>query len=361
MFTSRTVRALGVLVGLSFVIPAVALDPPVVAAARSCTGWQSTLLPPDTIRVFRKATGVVEVVPFKEYVVTVTAKEWPGWLPDAVIEAGTVAVKQYAWYHAMEGRHRGHNVTKSGECFDVRDTTADQLYKPAKARIVQRHYAAVDKTWDMTLRKQHKQFMTGYRTGRKGDCANDANGWKLFARSAIKCANIEGHDWLRILQAYYSPELQFVRSDGTIVDVDGFAIGHAAVIGSTLTANGRTTIFDERHDAINWQGDWRRTRSKPAHNKTLTYSSGRAASAVFQVAGRSLDIVGRTGPNRGRLRVYVDGELWKIVDTWAPSRRHQQVIFSATWTDAAVRTIQLELDGPVGRPRVDIDAIAVTP
>jgi hypothetical protein len=361
MFTSRAARAIAVLIGLSLLMPSIALNPPVVAAKGSCTGWQSILLPPDTIRVFRKDTGVVEVVPFKDYVVTVAAKEWPGWLPTAVIEAGTVAVKQYAWFHAMEGRHRGRYMTEAGECYDVRDSTADQLYKPAKARITPRHYEAVEKTWALSLRKNNRQLMTGYRSGRNVDCASDATGWKLFAKSAIKCANIEGYDWLRILDAYYSPGLQFVMSDGTIINVDGVAIGDAAVIDSTLPADATTTTFDERHAAIDWQGDWRRTRSKRAYGRTLTYTLDSDASAVFQVAGRSLDIVGRKGPKHGRLLIYVDDELWQIVDTWAPTRQHQQAIFSATWADPGVRTIRLELDEPSERPRIDIDAIVVQP
>jgi len=359
-FSSRVSRVIGVLVGLTFLIPVAAIQPPVAAAKGSCTGWQSTLVPPDAIRVFRKATGVVEVVPFKDYVVTVAAKEWPGWLPTAVIEAGTVAVKQYGWFYAMEGRHRGKYVTESGECYDVRDTTADQLYKPAKARITSKHYAAVDKTWDYSLRKSHKQFLTGYRTGQKGTCASDATGWKLFARTAVKCANIEGYDWLQILHAYYSPDLQFIRSDGAIVDVEGAPTGNALVIGSTLAADGTMTKFDERHDAIEWQGNWQRTRSKAAFKRTLTYTSDRDAKVVIQVAGRSLEIIGRKGPNRGRLRVYVNGNLKETVDTWAASRKNQQVIFSTTWSEDTVRTIRLELDGPPDRPRIDIDGITTT-
>ncbi len=108
----------------------------------SCTGWQSTRIPPDTIRVFRKATGVVEVVPFPTYVATVMGKEWPGYLPIPLIEAGSVAVKQYGWYYAMEGRHRSSYVNESGECYDVRDTTSDQLYKPEKARVRAQHAAS---------------------------------------------------------------------------------------------------------------------------------------------------------------------------------------------------------------------------
>jgi len=325
----------------------------------SCTGWQSTRLPPDTIRVFRRATGVVEVVPFRTYVVTVMGKEWPGYLPVSLIEAGSVAVKQYGWYYAMEGRHRSSYVTESGECYDVVDSTGDQLYKPEKARIVNKHWTAIGVTWDFRLRKDGKQFLTGYRTGNKGDCAFDATGWKLMARSAVRCAEDLAYSWKQILHAYYGPGLHIVHRDGTIVGGDGQAIGNASVIGSTIEAGSGPHTFDERHEAIKWSGAWKRTRSDSAHRQTLTYSSGQQANAEFKIAARSLELLGTRGPQRGRLRVYVNGNLKDTVDLYAPSRKSQQAIFSWTWQKDQVRTVRLELAGPADRPRVDIDAIVV--
>ncbi len=234
--SGRATKAIGVLFGLSLMIPMALTQASGVFAAgdNSCTGWQSTRIPPDTIRVFRRATGVVEVVPFPTYVATVMGKEWPGYLPIPVIEAGSVAVKQYGWYYAMEGRHRSSYVNESGECYDVRDTTSDQLYKPEKARVRAKHWAAIDVTWDFHLRKDGRQFLTSYRTGEKGPCAHDATGWKLFARSAIRCAEDLGYNWKQILHAYYGPNLQIVNRDGTVVGSDGQAIGDVSIIGSTL-------------------------------------------------------------------------------------------------------------------------------
>ncbi len=59
--------------------------------------------------------------------------EFPAWLPDAVLEVGATAVKQYAWYYALEGHHRSGYRTQGGACYDVRDDTLDQLYRPEQA------------------------------------------------------------------------------------------------------------------------------------------------------------------------------------------------------------------------------------
>jgi hypothetical protein len=171
-----------------------------------CSRWTSTTTPPNYIRVYRNKTGRVDRVSFRKYLVTVLGKEWPGYLPHALIEAGAVAAKQYAWYHVLQGPRR----TKDGRCFDVRDGIQDQLYKPGKSRVRPDHHDAVDATWHITLIKSERFFMTGYRRGNKGRCGRDANGWKLFARTATRCA-YNGKDFLQILRIYYGPELE-IRS-----------------------------------------------------------------------------------------------------------------------------------------------------
>jgi hypothetical protein len=178
----------------------------VSSGGNDCSRWTSTTKPPDYIRVYRNKSGRIDRVPFRRYVVTVLGKEWPGYLPVPVIEAGAVATKQYAWYHVLRGPRRTHD----GRCFDVRDGIQDQLYKPNRARVRQDHHRAVDATWDVSLIKNGKLFMTGYRRGYKGRCGRDANGWKLYARTATRCA-YGGKDFLQILRIYYGPDLTIRR------------------------------------------------------------------------------------------------------------------------------------------------------
>jgi hypothetical protein len=196
---------LGVVMCLSAVLPAAALMAPnaEARASASCSGWTSTTTPPPSIRVYRRHSGRVDVVNFRKYVVTVMGKEWPGYLPYQLILAGAVAVKQYGWFHAMQGHQR---MTRSGRCYDVTDGTGDQLYKPGRARIRSKHRTAVDATWATTLTKKGTFFMTGYRRGDNVRCGRDANGYKLFARSGTKCANA-GKSWRDILFIYYQPRL----------------------------------------------------------------------------------------------------------------------------------------------------------
>ena len=128
-----------------------------------CTGWRSTRTPPPTIRVLRakRRTGVdrdvvgtVQEVPFREYVGVVLAAEWPSHYPIETIKAGALAVKQYAWYYAIV--YRGGEVELedgSMACYDVQDTTVDQVYYPEQWSPSDKHLRAIESSWLLTVRK----------------------------------------------------------------------------------------------------------------------------------------------------------------------------------------------------------------
>jgi peptidoglycan hydrolase-like amidase len=176
--------------------------PEAAAAGGRCTVWDSRSQPPQTIRVYRQSEGFVETVDFKHYVFRVVSREWN--VENARLRrAGSVAVKQYAWYHVLHYRGGSFN----GRCYDVKDTTADQLYsgKPLE-QIPDRVKQSVNESWTWRLYRGDKFPMTGYRRGHDVPCASDA-GYRLYVRSARKCAN-RGWSTERILQVYYTARLE---------------------------------------------------------------------------------------------------------------------------------------------------------
>jgi peptidoglycan hydrolase-like amidase len=184
------------LIAMPFAVP---VSPALAAAApEQCTKWSSTTEPPPTIRVFRVNEGFVDQVDFKDYVIRVVSREW-NVDQGALRKAGAVAVKQYAWYHVLHYRGGKFN----GACFDVRDTTADQLYaaKPIE-QIPSRVKKSVNDTWSWTVRRGDKFPMTGYRRGEDVGCGDNA-GYHLYVRSARKCAK-QGWSADRILALYYT-------------------------------------------------------------------------------------------------------------------------------------------------------------
>jgi hypothetical protein len=189
-----------------------ALGPAPVLAAAQCTGWTSTTVPPTAIRVLRTtgpAAGTVQVVPFQQYVNVVMAAEWGPSDPSEALKAGAVAVKQYAWYHAMYWRG---GTAPDGTCYDVVDSSVDQVYAPETETPSSTEIAAVQATWGETLLKSGAFFATHYDGGSSVACGANADGWHLYQISAMRCAQ-GGMLADAILQTYYGPNLVIVGSE----------------------------------------------------------------------------------------------------------------------------------------------------
>jgi hypothetical protein len=242
---------------------------PASIAAGSCTGWTSTVVPPPSINVLRTSLGRVDTVPFQRYVEFVLAAEWgPGTAREA-LAAGAVAVKQYAWYHALAGHWRGGRY--GGTCFDVRDTNVDQVYRPTTKIPTARQRAAVAESWAITLRKPSSAdpagrfFMTSYNGGHSlAACGAGVTGWKLWQHGAATCA-AEGYTYEAILRLYYGPRLQVITSEraspardqrlGLFVDRGGAGTTDALVlanIGSKLVTHADQVLSFALSDTLGW-------------------------------------------------------------------------------------------------------------
>ncbi|HET9492930.1 MAG TPA: SpoIID/LytB domain-containing protein [Chloroflexia bacterium] len=161
-------------------------------------GVQSGLTPPPSIRVYRTATGVVEVVPFREYVKHVLPNEWvPTWAPHA-LRAGAMAVKEYAWYWVARG---GKQV---GLGADVKDNTDDQVYDPNVSYASTD--AAVDLTWEYAMTRNGLLFQAQYCAGSygpdpTGDCPWPGTAYMTQWGSAYYADH--ARSWAWILKFYY--------------------------------------------------------------------------------------------------------------------------------------------------------------
>ncbi len=188
------VLALIALVGL----PTVSLPP--ITMAASCTGWSSTRVPPNTIRVLRTSTGKVQVVNFKTYVQVVMSAEWPYSWETAALKTGAISVKQFGWYYTMHWR----GGSGSGGCYDVADSTSDQLYQPETRTVQPATVAAVEATWSETATKNGSFLLMGYRSGSSLVCGADKDGYHLYQKSVRACAQA-GLSTDQILHVYFDP------------------------------------------------------------------------------------------------------------------------------------------------------------
>jgi hypothetical protein len=191
---------------LAVALPFAGLAPRTVAS--SCSGWTSQTNPPPTIRVFRHASGKVVAVGFKAYNKNVLSREWIASWTTASLRSGALIVKTYAWYYVLHWRG-GTNA--DGECFDVRDDTADQVYDPSRP-VYSTAAAAVEGTWGRRVLKDGNSFPTFYNAGAVNEsCGANANGWKAYQWGTQACG-LAGKTAKQIVRTYYYPGV-------TVVDV----------------------------------------------------------------------------------------------------------------------------------------------
>ncbi|MFV2063359.1 MAG: FG-GAP-like repeat-containing protein [Chloroflexota bacterium] len=298
------------------------MSAPVFDASPACTPWTSQRTPPPTIRVLRtkrentpkSVAGTVQEVDFREYVGVVMAVEWPEHYPLETLKAGAVATKQFAWYYVINPRGKRKTLEDGSKvCYDVVDTSVDQVYYPEARSAGPKIDKAIDATWDVTVRKYKaatktsKFFLTGYRAGSSSVCGADVNGYKLFQRGARACGE-DGLKYREILRLYLKPRLEIVTSGRH--DIIGSRHGDAAAMikneSGRLVANVWTPGI---------------TPPEPG-----SFAGIKLATADL-VGYRSSDVNGdgrddlvwlrKTGPKSGRLRVALsEGIDYGAAETW---------------------------------------------
>ena len=88
-------------------------------------------------------------------------------------------------------------------------------------------------------------------------------------------------------------------------------------------------------------------------------ASRAGAKATLTFTGRWVELVSRKGPTRGKAQIYVNGVLKATIDLYASTYQNQRVVWTASWSSSATRTVTVRVAGTTGRPRVDLDAFVV--
>ena len=151
---------------------------------------------PSTILVYRVSLGRVDRVDFKTYVKNVLPNEWISSWPSASLQAGAMAVKSYAWYWALHSTRK----TAGGLCYDVRDDTADQVYRPSSA--LSSTSSAVDSTWSARMTRSGNILQAHYCSTTTA-CGAWVDGNWLSQYGSRDLANA-GNSYQTILRHYYT-------------------------------------------------------------------------------------------------------------------------------------------------------------
>ncbi len=141
---------------------------------------------------------------FVDYLRNVLANEWVAAWPSAALDAGAIAVKQYAWYTVVverKWRDRGYP-------FDLIDNTCDQYYRDASADP--RTDAAIQRTWTTVVTRDSRLLRMFYRDT-DATCAGRRDCMGQVETAVLAGA---GHSHLEILGRYFG-------TPGTVVSTTG--------------------------------------------------------------------------------------------------------------------------------------------
>jgi hypothetical protein len=141
-----------------------------------------------------------------------------------------------------------------------------------------------------------------------------------------------------------------------------------AVYGAQLLVtqdNGSQTYGSESTDvSVAYTGSWAVARCSCYADRTSHHSNTAGDAVVITVVVppaedlRRVALVLDQGPNRGRARIRVDGELRDTVDTQTATDTHKEVVWTGT-LKPGTHTVTVVNRATAGRPRIDFDAVVV--
>ncbi|HEV2377843.1 MAG TPA: carboxypeptidase regulatory-like domain-containing protein, partial [Streptosporangiaceae bacterium] len=163
------------------------------------SGWTSQTKEPPTIRVYLTGPGTVITYDYSFYEKHVLPNEWiASWLP-ASLEAGAVAVRDYAWFFVVNGS-KGTASGYNPCAFDVDDTTAYQRFIPGAPTYTSTD-SAVDTTADYLFTHNSKIPETSFNAG-PATCGGGEPADTMSQNGSQVCAQ-GGDSFGKILGIYY--------------------------------------------------------------------------------------------------------------------------------------------------------------
>jgi hypothetical protein len=138
-----------------------------------------------------------------------------------------------------------------------------------------------------------------------------------------------------------------VRARDSAANQSGWALGRKVNIKRLQEASAQ----------IKYQGRWTRPSTAAYWGGAAMRSTAAGANASLTFSGRSFAWVARTGPDRGKAAIYVNGVLVQTVDLYSPTVRSRRVVFAEHWETSGNRTVSIRVLGTAGRPTVELDAL----
>ena len=149
---------------------------------------------PSYIRVYRTSSNKVENIDLYSYIKNVLPNEWYASWPSESLKTGAMACKMYGWYHHYHPKRNSLNA-------DVKDTTADQVYKPNTETAATT--AAINAVNGIGIQNSAgKIFETQYVAGTSGTAGSGNTG--KISQYGSKYLAENGWTYMSICAYYYN-------------------------------------------------------------------------------------------------------------------------------------------------------------
>jgi hypothetical protein len=123
-----------------------------------------------------------------------------------------------------------------------------------------------------------------------------------------------------------------------------------------------TVRIEENDPSITYSGTWYTNGESPNSGGSAFLTNAKGARAVLTFTGTGITWIGVTDPYSGLAQVYLDGTL-NTIDTYSPSTKYQQPLFSAHGLAAGPHTLSIQVlhvrDGSTSGSWVWIDAFDI--
>jgi hypothetical protein len=116
-------------------------------------------------------------------------------------------------------------------------------------------------------------------------------------------------------------------------------------------------LIQDGSDRMRWTDDWQRESRKTAAGNSVTFASQSDSQSALFFTSRAVAVISTMGPDRGRARIVIDGNLQGEVDLYSPTYRWQVLVFTREWAASKSRVIRVDVEATADRPRVDRDGI----
>jgi hypothetical protein len=117
--------------------------------------------------------------------------------------------------------------------------------------------------------------------------------------------------------------------------------------------------YQENYPYIRWSSGWTTQANTAWMGEAARTTTTATASSTFNFSGRSVAWVGRKGPDRGLVRVWLDGKVVATVDLRSPTAGSRSVLYAYTWSASGSHSLRIENLATAGSPRADVDAFLV--